>query len=579
MIFQTSKKLFSILDKNEKITLCIIFLFTFFAMLLEMGGLAIIIPFITVLLDYQENNFFQNYFNLSFIDGYRPVEIMNYGIIILLLFFLFKSIFISIFIWYQNNFAFKLNVRLSSKLYRIYINSSFEDFIQRNSADYTRNIEHEAPNLPNSLMGLINLVTDILIFLGIFLVIIIYEPFFFWIIALGIFTISFVYFNLVKKFILKWGKERVVASEFFFQHLLQGLASHKIIKLSGKENIFVNKFKDAQKKVASLSRNFNVLLAMPRIWLELTVIIIIYLIFIFSSINNYDYQKILITIAIFTAASFRVMPSLNRILNSLQSLQYVKFSIDYIFDELGKIKNFENINNINHNNKNFNEIFSNKISFIDINFIYKNNNKEIFNNLNLEIYKNTIVGIIGESGSGKTTLLNLLLGLLKPTKGSILIDRNSLEENILIWQKNIGYVPQSVYLLDDTLENNICFGLNENEIDISKLNNCIKKSQLENFINQLPHGLKTRVGERGAMLSGGQIQRIGLARALYHNPDILILDEATSSLDIDTENKIVESVLKLRDNLTIIIVSHRMNTISNADMIYEVKNFELKKVK
>ena len=159
-----------------------------------------------------------------------------------------------------------------------------------------------------------------------------------------------------------------------------------------------------------------------------------------------------------------------------------------------------------------------------------------------------------------------------------MIDRNSLEENILIWQKNIGYVPQSVYLLDDTLENNICFGLNENEIDISKLNNCIKKSQLENFINQLPHGLKTRVGERGAMLSGGQIQRIGLARALYHNPDILILDEATSSLDIDTENKIVESVLKLRDNLTIIIVSHRMNTISNADMIYEVKNFELKKV-
>ena len=145
--------------------------------------------------------------------------------------------------------------------------------------------------------------------------------------------------------------------------------------------------------------------------------------------------------------------------------------------------------------------------------------------------------------------------------------------------ENIGYVPQSVYLLDDTLENNICFGIDENKINKNNLEKCIKKSQLDKFIQNLPNGLKTRVGERGAMLSGGQIQRIGLARALYHNPDILILDEATSSLDIDTENKIVESVLKLRDNLTIIIVSHRMNTISNADMIYEVKNSKINKIK
>ena len=227
---------------------------------------------------------------------------------------------------------------------------------------------------------------------------------------------------------------------------MEGLGSHKIIKLTGKEKVFVDRFRNAHKRIAALSRNFNVLLAMPRIWLELGVIIIIYSIFILSTINSYNYEKILVTIAVFTAASFRVMPSLNRILNSLQSLQYVKFSIDYIYEELLNLSNRINIDKKIYKTQNINELFINKLILKDVSFNYKINDKTIFNKLNLEIFKNKITGIVGESGSGKTTLLNLILGLLKPNSGSILIDNNYLEEYVSIWQRNIGYVPQSVYL-------------------------------------------------------------------------------------------------------------------------------------
>ena len=286
--------------------------------------------------------------------------------------------------------------------------------------------------------------------------------------------------------------------------------------------------------------------------------------------------NILPILAVFAAAAFRIIPSANRILISLQNVRYGFAAADILFNHLDEIRKLKKIEKFSSDD-NFISEFEN-LKLKNISFNYKLNNKKIFENLNFQIDHGDCIGIIGTTGSGKSTLVDLICGLLRPEKGEILINNKNLIGNEINWRFKIGYVPQNYYLLDGSIVENIAFGQKKDKIDKNKLNNSIKYAQLDDFIHSLENKLDTKVGERGIRLSGGQKQRLAIARALYFDPEIIIFDEATSSLDLTTEENLLNTIKNLIGKKTLLIVSHRMNTLKNCNKIYNVNNLNLKEV-
>ena len=280
----------------------------------------------------------------------------------------------------------------------------------------------------------------------------------------------------------------------------------------------------------------------------------------------------------FAVAAFRLLPSFNRITNFLSIILFNKPAVDAVYHDLKEIEQIEKGTNYNEKENVKRTQLKKKIEIRNVCFHYPESEQKVLDMVSFEIKKNQSVAFIGPSGAGKTTLADILLGALAPTYGEIKVDGENINENLRSWQKNLGYIPQTIYLMDDTIKNNIAFGIEESEIDQKKLEEAIEKAQLRDFIEALPEGLETEVGERGVKLSGGQRQRIGIARALYNDPDVLVLDEATSALDNDTEKAVMEAIENLSGSKTLIIIAHRLTTIQNCDIVFEVKEGKVKKV-
>jgi len=351
------------------------------------------------------------------------------------------------------------------------------------------------------------------------------------------------------------------------QHILQALGGIREVLIMGKEDFFIKKFDSHNISQAAIAQKMDTVGVLPRIYLEtLTILGITGLIF-FMTIQNKPTETLLPVLGIFMAGVFRIMPSVNKILSSVQIIKYSESIIENINKELNLIKlgskKSSTFNNICH--------FNNKISIESVSFKYLDTDVNAIDDINIEITKGQSIGIIGLSGSGKSTFLDLLLGLHSPNSGKILIDGQNIEDCMKSWQNQIGYVPQNIYLTDDTFKNNIAFGVNEDEINLLDLNNSIKAARVDSFIEKQVKGIETLVGERGVRISGGQKQRIGIARALYKNPNILILDEATSALDTNTENEVMEAVNSLHGIKTLIIVAHRLSTVEKCDVIYKLQ--------
>ena len=317
-----------------------------------------------------------------------------------------------------------------------------------------------------------------------------------------------------------------------------------------------------------MSRNQSFISSFPRYWLEFLVIVCFFLTVYILKISGQDSSNILPTLAVFSAAAFKVYPSANKILSSAQMVRYNLPVINLIFKEMSlKEDDLKNIDSIRHNNI----IFNNSIK-IDINeFKYSKESNKVLSEINFEIHKGSAIGIIGKSGAGKSTLIDIILGLLEVDNNSVVVDDKSINDNIISWQSKIGYVPQNIYLMDDSLKNNIIFGVSDELVDNDSFVNSLKLAQLDKFVNELREGEKTFIGENGARLSGGQKQRIGIARALYSKPEILVLDESTSALDYKTEKEILETIKNLKGVLTSIIISHKVDNLSFCDKIIVIE--------
>lgn len=564
------KLLFKILNKKNKINLFFLIFLSLIGMLLEIIGVGMIMPLLIILSQgtttSPEINNFLSLINIDFNDMRNLIFILLF----LICFFFIKFLFLLFLTFKQNTFVYKLQAHLSSLMFRGYLLSPYTFHLKRNSSELIRNVIVEIAQFSGAILALLVFVTELFVLTGIIALLLFVEP-------IGAFA-SFVIFglsallfdNMSKKYVRGWGFERQKYEGERLKVLNQGLNAYKEIILSRTEKVFVSQFQKQSSKIAEMEIKSNVLSGTPRLGLELIAVITLFtLIFILLNRGNSLYE-IIPTIGFFGVAAFRIMPSINRLINTGQVVRY-HFSVIVMLD-----KEFSSFSTI-IGYKNSKKLEINDIAIEDLSFKYEKNKNFTLENVNLKIFNNEFVGIIGGSGAGKSTLVSLILGLLEPNKGQIKNNNKSIFNNITQWQNEIGYVPQEIYLLDDSIRNNIAFGIKSSDINEKKLKNSIKLASLDSVLIKLPQGDNTRIGEKGVFLSGGQRQRIGLARALYNQPQLLILDEATSALDSNTEDLIIKNLKNLEFRPTIIMITHRKNSLELCDNVYEFNKKTLEK--
>jgi ATP-binding cassette, subfamily B, bacterial PglK len=457
-------------------------------------------------------------------------------------------------------------------MYYLYKDYTFH--INRNSSELIKNLQVEISNFSNFLISIISLITESTLALSVIIALFFIEPLATLIVLLLFGLSSLLFYQFTKNITMEWGKIREQIDSKSSKIVIEGLSGIKEVILLGKQSFFENQLENMNASKASMNSKALTLRQIPRYFLELLSVgsLIIFVFILLIQSKNVD--NIIVTLGIFVAATFRILPSINRILSSLQNIKYYQSSIDVLhkeFEFINQKKNFfiRDIIRLTPNKS---------IDINQLSFIYPQTKKIILDNIKLKLKTGTTTGIIGVSGSGKSTLINIIVGLLKPSSGEILIDNNSNIQNYLdSWQNTIGYVSQDVFLSDQSILMNIAFGEKQEFIDYNLIDKVLEQAQLSKLILTLPNGYHTKVGERGVQLSGGQKQRIGIARALYRRPSILILDEATSSLDVKTEEEIMMSVDNLKGQMTIIIVTHRLITLKNCDEIFSIKEGKLNK--
>jgi ABC-type multidrug transport system fused ATPase/permease subunit len=561
-----TKMVWRALAINERRKLFFVWILVLIGMMLELLSLGLIIPFMGLLTqdDYAEK-FPSLYEQLG-----EPTqqEILVTGVLFILAVYLVKAIFTYYSNWVQRAFLNRAKARLSNEIFQRYLCQPYSFHLDHNSSTLITNAENGRTIVSGGLEPLLVLLTDGLIATGMFVLLLLVEPIG-TLCVLVLFAAASVLFQFsTRKRIHEWGIAKKIESRLVLKHLQQGLGGAKEVKIMGREQLFLEEHKKSVSASMEVDRRFMMLQVIPRLWLELLAIVGL-VVLVLAMIGSGDsVSQILPVLGLFAATSFRIIPSINRILASIQTLGYSKPIIRSVFDDLQLL--------VPITPKTGTEIqFSTSVCFENVSFKYSNAVGNANENLSFCIGKGEAVGIIGHSGAGKSTLVDILLGLLQPTAGAVLVDGVDIQNNLRSWQDHIGYVPQTIYLVDDTLARNVAFGLPDEMVDHEAVARSIKAAQLDEFVSSLPDGLNTIVGERGVRLSGGQRQRIGIARALYNDPDILVLDEATSSLDTETEQGVMDAVKELLGTKTIVIIAHRTTTVSYCTKVYKMDKAQI----
>ena len=512
-------------------------------------------------------NFFESFDTEQNID-----LIINYGIIFFILVFISKNIFFLSVIYYETFLSKKFNIFLKKKFLNLYVNSPFEIIKKYNSSEILRNTDTETQNYVTNFFLILKFSKDILLFMSIFLLLIFTNFISTIVIFLFLVGCILIYFFSFHKILRKVGIERLESVNSVYKWINQIVGSIKEIKITKKESIILEKFSEKVRVFEESKRISSIIQAIPMAIFELIFVILIMI--ILKLIVDAEMNNSLPIVSLYVIAFIRLLPIFSRLGSNLSNLKASHASVKLLNDELNKLIEYKKHNDNRNDLDNNNFIFNDRVVFKNLSFKYKDGKNKIFDKFNYEIKKNKIIAFVGKSGSGKTTLINLLSGLLNTSKNSIIIDGKDINENLNAWHNNIGLISQDIYILDDTILNNITFLENESAVDKTKLDDAIFYSGLKETLNNLEHGIKTRVGEKGSDFSGGQNQRIALARLLYRNPSVLILDEFTSALDPITEDEIIKNLKFLnRDKgKTIIIISHKIKPLKICDEIIILDN-------
>lgn len=555
------QKLKSLLTKRDKQFLLGLFFFSIVISIIETVGISVIMPFIAVATDFNlihTNKYYYSMYNMFNINNDASF-VITFGVI-LIFFYIFRSVINLLYAHLLNRFTQGRYYLLAYRLFENYMGMSYKSFINKNSSTLTKSIVNEAANLSSLISAILFMMSEVFIIIFIYgMMVYVNYKITFLLTAILVLN-AFLMLKTISKKIKKAGIIRAKVQKIFYEIINRSFGNFKLIKLQSNDEKVLREFANAGFTYAEANITNGTLSQVPRLFLEavsfgIIVFIITYLVWKYE--NNIS--SVLSVITMFVLALYRLMPSVNRIMSSYNQILFYHKSLEIVHNDL--MYDSENLGTQEVN-------FKNNISLNNVTFEYEEN-KPVLRDINLTIKKGTKIAFIGESGSGKSTLVDIIIGLYKPKSGKITSDDVAINDsNVKLWRSKVGYIPQTVYLFDGTVGENVAFGLEYNE---EKIDNVLKQARIYEFLNT-KNGKNTLVGEAGIMLSGGQKQRIAIARALYTNPEILVLDEATSALDDDTEKEIMNEIYAISDNKTLIIIAHRLSTIDRCEVVYKLNN-------
>ena len=561
------QKLWSMLTPSQHRAILLLLGLMLIGMALEMLGIGLVFPILKLI---TKDNLASEYPTLEpWLDRLGNPDQGELVILAMLAFLgitLTKVLFLGFFAWQQSNFALKVNTNLSLRLFTLYLRQPYAFHLQRNSAELIRNTMSQVGSLVGAISSCMMIATESLVLFGILVLMYFVEPVGTFGVTATLGLASWGFYRCTKKRINRWGEEYQHHEGLQIQYLQEGLGAAKDVKLLGREKEFIDRYQVRNLGRAQVSRKEGLLKVFPRFGLELLAVTAITLIVFLMISQNKSMTSLVATLGLFTAATFRVMPSVSRLLSAIQNVRFTWPVVNNLHKE------FCLVAEVKLQKKYPPLIFKKTLVLENVSFKYPSAEVLVLKEICISIKQGESIGFIGSTGGGKSTLVDIILGLLAPVSGVIKIDGVDIQTNTRGWQDQIGYVPQTIFLTDDTIRRNVAFGLSGNQVQDGFIWNALRSAQLEQFVKNLPEGLDTQIGEGGVRLSGGQRQRIGIARALYHNPSVLVLDEATSSLDKTTEDDFMNAVHALKQDKTLIIVAHRLTTLKQCDYLFKVEN-------
>jgi ABC-type multidrug transport system fused ATPase/permease subunit len=537
------------------------------AMVLETFSIGLVLPIVGILTSEEYST------NLPIVSGLiesgmsREALVMS-ALLVMFVAYVAKSALVAALVWFQRGFMSDVSSRLSKKLFANYLHQPYDYHLDHNSSTLIRNSQSASVFVSGGIDPMSTLIADGLVGLGLFALLMYVEP-------AGTLTVGAVFGfaawgfqRLTTRRIVKWGNESQEHARAVIQHLNQGLNGVKDVKILGQESTFVDLYADHVESSMHLQRLYKFLQALPRLWLEIITMGALTALVGLMLFQGDEISSVLPVVGLFAATTFRIVPSINRMVASVQSIDFNRPVVREISRDLALDWELDTTSGSC-------PPIEQSITVRDVSFRYRQSPGDVLSNVTLDIRSGASVGIIGASGAGKSTLVDVILGLLKPVDGNVEVDGFNIAGDPAGWRKQIGYVPQTIYLTDDTIAMNVAFGVHPREVDRDAVDASLRAAMLDEFVAGLPSGANTVVGERGVRLSGGQRQRLGIARALYRNPAVLVLDEATSSLDVETERGVMEAVEALHGQKTIIVIAHRLSTIRYCDWVYRFEKGQM----
>lgn len=569
------KQLSYIFNRKEKIKILILFVAALIGSILECASVGVFQPFVKLFMDsdaIRNNEYLYYLYTVFGFNSSRDfLSAMAVGI---LLIFVVKNVYLIIEKYAIYTFSYNMQMKISTGLLKAYVSEPYTFHLNKNISVLQRSVQEDSDLFTKAIIHFMELIVEVMVCvaLGIYLFDVSKSI---TVIVVGLLIICVGIFTAVsRKFARELGKDAQGYKAKLYQWMNQSLGGIKEVKVLNREMFFINSYTGYFKKYVKGLKISRLIGTIPKYIVEMVSIAGLLLALVVKI--NYGQTEELATfipqLSAFAVAAFRLLPSIGRINEHVTGIMYAAPSIELVYHDL---KEVQDIRSLESSEEGVLKL-ENEIVIKDVCYHYPDNEENVINFANFSIKKGQTVALIGESGAGKTTMADIILGLLTPQYGKIKADGVNIFKNMDLWHHGIGYIPQTIYLSDDTIRNNVAFGVEEDKIDDEAIESALKKAQLWNFVEGLGDGLETFVGDRGVRLSGGQRQRIGIARALYHDPEILILDEATSALDNDTEAAVMEAIENLHGEKTMIIIAHRLTTIQNADVIYEVEDGEVK---
>jgi ABC-type multidrug transport system fused ATPase/permease subunit len=563
---ETTRRVFALIGRGQIRHMAVLLVMMIVGMGLEMLGVGLVVPVLVFLTRPEYGGALLGPESLLAKWGIAGrEELVIAAMLVLVAIFLIKAVFLAVLIWAQTRFAFAVQAQLSQRLFAAYLMQPYTFHLQRNSAQLLRNLTSEVGLFTTYVLwpGFL-VITEALVVVGLCALLLAMEPLGAAVVIAVLAGASWLFDRLTRRKLGQWGFERQHHEGLRIQHVQQGLGGAKEVKVLGREQEFLEQYRQHNERTAHVSHLQVALAQMPRLWLELLAVVGLATLVLAMLAQGRSLEAVVATLGLFAAAAFRVIPSANRIIASANTVRYSGPIIDTLYDEMQLEAS------ITPAGRSDGAPFREMLELKNVTFSYPDAAQPALVDLSFSVRRGESVGIMGASGTGKSTLVDVLLGLLVPQSGDVVVDGESIRKNPRNWQRQIGYVPQSIYLIDDTLRRNVALGLANDQSDDAAVWRSLRDAQLDEFVRAQPEGLDTVVGERGVRLSGGQRQRIGIARALYHDPAVLVLDEATSSLDTVTEHGVVEAVTALQAK-TIIVVAHRLSTVAHCGRVLSIE--------